>query len=392
MTTRTRRTSPGTLAVSLTMSALAVLTGGCGGSNEETARVPLEEVDVNAKALVETPSKGTNPPPANAASATQATQGRATQPQQPPPGTPPLVASPASINFGIVEPGSKLSTDVTLLNTSSRPVRILKAQPSCTCTTVDMTNVIIPPRATVQMPISMTTNRNPGKKIARVQLMVEGYNKFFTLNIDAENAWAVRAIPPHLSVKEKADTTEQRTGRFLLESIDKRPFRVLNVLDEKPRFVNFDPEKDEPRNRYFLEYDFTNLACDELPPFLIIRTDHPKARVLDIRVRHDPCTKITPRMPMGDFRSSLGVVQPGESVEVPLEFKKPRRPRMSSVTSKDPRLTTTMLEQTSDGKELKVLTLVTVSPDMPEGLFQIPITYSDGTIEADHIVYGWVEK
>ena len=65
---------------------------------------------------------------------------------------------------------------------------------------------------------------------------------------------------------------------------------------------------------------------------------------------------------------------------------------MSSVTCKDPRLTTTMVEQTNDGKELKVVTLVTISPDMPEGLFQIPITYSDGVIQSDHTLYGWVQK
>ena len=360
------------------------LLGGCDQkSADQASSAPATTSNTPAAST----AKPAAPPPASTA---QATPAKTPDPQKAP-GVPPIIASPPVIDFGIVEPGSTLDTDVTLLNTSNKTIRILRAQPSSTCTTVDMTNVIIPPGRTVQMPISMTTNRAVGKKIARVQLMVEGYPKFFTVNIDAENAWAVRAIPPHLSVKAGPNQPEQRTGTFILESVDKRPFRVLNVLDGPPQFVNFDPEKDAPRQSYQLKYDFTGIPCDQLPLFLIIRTDHPRAQMLDLRVRHDPCTKITPTMPMGDYRSNLGVVKAGDTVEVPLEFKKPRRPRMESVTCADPRLTTTMLEQTSDGTQLRVLTLVAIAPDMPEGLFQIPITYSDGTISSDHIVYGWVE-
>lgn len=307
-------------------------------------------------------------------------------------GIPPLVADPAKVDFGIVEPGSELSTTVTLLNPTARPVRILKAQPSCTCTTVDMTNVIIPARSTVEMPISMKTSRAVGKKPARVQLMVQGYNKFFTIDIDAETAWAVRAIPPHLPVKEKATGPEQLQGRYALESVDKRPFSVLSVMSEPPEFDGFDPGSDAPRNRYILKYDFSHTPCEEIPPFIIIRTDHPLAPLLDVRVRHDPCTRIAPPLPMGDYRSNLGVVKPGQALQVPLTFKKLRRPKIESVRSLGPILQTDLIDQRADGKELETITLARIAQDAPEGLFQVQVVYSDGVTSAEHTYYGWVDR
>ena len=255
-----------------------------------------------------------------------------------------------------------------------------------------MDNVIVPPNGTVQMPISMTTNRAVGRKVARVQLLVEGFPKFFTVNLDAENAWAVRAIPPHLSLKERTAQQEKLSGQFMLQSVDKRTFRILNVMDGEPDFIGFDPQTDEPRNSYQLRYDFTGVPCTEIPPFLIVRTDHPGAEMLDVRVRHDPCTKIQKVMPMTDYRSNLGVVKPGQKIELSLGFKKPRRPTMASVSSDDPMLNVRMVDQTSDGKELMVTAMIEVMPGMPEGLFQIPITYSDGTLSEQHLVYGWMER
>jgi hypothetical protein len=51
-----------------------------------------------------------------------------------------------------------------------------------------------------------------------------------------------------------------------------------------------------------------------------------------------------------------------------------------------------MIDQTSDGKELLVTSLIEVSPEMPEGLFQVPLVYSDGVITDVHLVYGWVQR
>lgn len=355
------------LTTALLTSSLAVVPA-CEDAPESSAGTPTTE-------------RPTTVAPAAAAAPTPGTTGVNAPP--------PLVATPATVDFGIVEPGSELEAEITLANTTDRPVRILRAQPSCTCTTVDMDGVVVPARGSVQMPLAMTTNRSVGRKIARVQLLIEGHPRPIVVGLDAENAWAVRAIPPHLAVRDRADQPERRVGTFALESTDQRPFRVLSVLGGAPDFVGFDPDVDEPRSRYELRYDFTGLDCASIPPFLIVHTDHPKAPLLDLRVRHDPCTKIQTAMPMADFRSNLGEVRTGQRIELPLLFKKPRRPVMTSVTCSDPGLRVRMIDQTSDGSELQVLSLVEITKDLPEGLFQIPITYSDGVSADEHLLYGW---
>ena len=305
---------------------------------------------------------------------------------------PPIIATPSAVDFGLVKPGSTLETEVVLTNTSDRALRILKAQPSCTCTAVDMTNVVVPARSSVTMPITMTTNLAVGRKRAMVQLVIEGFPRFLTVNLDAENALAIRASPPHLSVKERPDQPERRAGEFLLESTDRRPFRVLSVLTEDPVFVDHDPTSQPPRNRYRLRYDFSDRSCEQMPPFLIIRTDHPEAPLMDLRVRHDPCTKIRTTMPMSDFRSNLGLMKPGEKTEFQVEFKKPRKPVMDAVLCDDPRATALLLDQTNDGTNLKVTAQVNLAPDIEEGLFQIPILFTDGNLTDMHLVYGWIQK
>ena len=358
---------------------------GCDDSSETTPKTG--DAGSTRMEAAPSPPAGGGAPGGSTGSSQSTAQGSSGQTPQA--GYPPIVATPQMVDFGIVEPGSTLESDVTLVNTSDRPVRIMKAQPTCTCTTVDMTNVIIPARGSVQMPISMTTNRALGKKIARVQLIIEGYPRFLTVGLNAENALAIRAIPPYLPVKEKADQPDRRIGQFMIESVDKRPFRVLNVLTEQPVFLDFDPATDEPRNRYTLKYDLSGYGCEDLPRFLIIRTDHPKAPLMDLRIRHNPCTKIQTSMPMADFRSNLGLVKPGSSMEVQVEFKKPRRPVMASVRSDDPRASARILDQTSDGTQLNVVVEVTFAPDLEEGLFQFPIIFSDGTLSDEHTIYGW---
>ena len=114
--------------------------------------------------------------------------------------------------------------------------------------------------------------------------------------------------------------------------------------------------------------------------------------MIDVRVRHDPCTRIQKAIPMKDFRSNLGELAPGSSIEFEVSFKNPRIPRIASATSPDPRFRVTMLEQVSDGKDLMVSSRVEVDADMPEGLFQIPIIFSDGQTKADHLLYGWIKR
>ena len=343
---------------------------------------PSGEAEKSAGATTQAPK--TRTPAQSATTGSTGTQSASTAV------APPIIVMPEPVNFGVVQPGSTLESEVTLTNTSERPLTIVSAKPSCTCTTVDLAGKVIPPLGSITVPVSMKTNRSIGIRQAIVQMQVAGYGRFAKINLVAENSWGVRSIPSYLPLKENRQKPEQLTGSVILESVDKTPFSVLSIMGESPRFIGFDPDKDSPRNQYRVSYDFSTVGCENIPPFWIVRTDHPKAALFDVRVRHDPCTKIQPRLPMSDFRSSAGVVVPGEMVPIEIVFKKLRRP-ITTVTSSNPMVKAFLSDQKPDGRDVLITTMITVDSNMPKGLFMTTLTFGDGALTAEHLCYGWIE-
>ena len=105
------------------------------------------------------------------------------------------MADPPGVDFGIVEPGTLVSSTIKLINPFDRPVLIKQATPTCTCTTVDMAGKTIPAGGFIEMPMSMKTSRAVGKKFAQIALVFEGIPVPLAVKLDAETAYAVRANP-----------------------------------------------------------------------------------------------------------------------------------------------------------------------------------------------------
>ena len=55
-----------------------------------------------------------------------------------------VIAMPAGLDFGVVAPHTLLEGNFKLANTSDKPLKVLGAQPSCQCTTIDITGKEIP--------------------------------------------------------------------------------------------------------------------------------------------------------------------------------------------------------------------------------------------------------
>ena len=55
----------------------------------------------------------------------------------------------------------------------------------------------------------------------------------------------------------------------------------------------------------------TALPCEQVPKYLVVETDRPEARLIDMRVRHE-CTRINPAFGFAQYRENLGVIAPGE--------------------------------------------------------------------------------
>ena len=299
----------------------------------------------------------------------------------------PIKAEPSDVNFGIVEPGSTVSTTIKISNPLNEDVMILAAKPSCTCTTVDMAGKVIPAGGSIEMPMSMKTSQTPGTKTAVVNMAFKGLGQVMVLKIEAETAYAVRATPNFVD----ALAPDRVKGTFELQSADGTPFTVKTV-DGKPA-MTADGSPMKPATKHTVRYDFSapSALCSKflaVPPFLIVETDHPKCPVLDLRVRH-ASTRITPAFGFAEFRANAGAMSPKSSMEFEVELKHMRGARIASVQSQAPSFQTQMVSQTPDGDSLLVKVRVT-DLGAPTGPFLFPCRFSGNGKTSDFWVFGTV--
>ncbi len=244
-----------------------------------------------------------------------ATTGR-TSARENPDGWPPIEFEPPVLDFGVVEPGAAGQGKVKIWNAGSTPLRILRSVTSCGCTEAeDLGGRVISPGQFTEFSTTMTMKSGLGEKKEKVSILFEGYEQTFVpYFFQAEVSLPIRIAPPHIT----AITT--LTGELVAESRDGQPFRVLAVNGHAPEFVDFDPGRDSPRNRYTLRWDLTELdEQGNIPWFWVIETDRADSPLIDVRVRHDATR---PDRPKGrpwvpkDQRVVLGVVRPDSPVEV----------------------------------------------------------------------------
>ncbi len=293
----------------------------------------------------------------------------------------PIVADPPKVDFGIVEPGTKVAATIKLFNPLDRAVRIVLSKPSCTCTTVEMAGKEIPARSFIEMPMSMQTSKAVGKKAAKVDLVFEGVPVPLSVMIEAETAYAVRANPPFVD----ALAPERMTGFFELLSTDGTPFSV-KTIDGKPA-VTADGTAMKPATRQVVRYDLRTPGLHTgVPPFLIVETDHPKCPALDLRVRHES-TRISPVLNFAEFRSNLGVLETGKPVEFEVELKHAGPKRVDRISSANPGLKFELVGQKSDGDSLLVTVRVTRS-GLQSGPFLTTCTFGAGPQTSDLWLFG----
>ena len=291
----------------------------------------------------------------------------------------PIMVMPGTVMLGFIEPRSSVTREVPLRNTSDKPVRILKAVPSCTCTTLDVTGKVIPPMGELLIPITMKVSSATGIKTANVQFVLEGVPSVLTVAMQGEVSYPVRA----LQLDPKSDTRVPYIDAFtnpnkvigLVEvvAVDGKPFKVTGVQGAPPKYVGFDPATDAPRTSYTVEYDLSGIECAKMPPYLIVATDRADAPVIDMRVRH-ACTRIDPVIPFAEFRVNLGVVRPGSTTAYDFELKQARGWTATGASCDDPRIRIEFVKQKpvdSEGHSLVALNAV-VSPDA-RGLLLVPV-------------------
>ena len=315
-----------------------------------------------------------------------------------------IIVDPPLIKLGLIEPRSTITRNFRLINSSSKPVTIQSATPTCTCTTIEAQGKIIPPGQSLELPLTMKVSASTGIKTAAVTFTFAGGIAPVTVEMSGEIAYAVRgtttdvtlgAIVPYINAFQDPNTPTGKpiaplSGTVTIASIDQTPFRINSVMGVSPVFVNFNPLQDAPRNNYLVSYDFSKIPCEQMPPYLIIETDHPKAPVVDMRIRH-ACTKISPQLPFAEYRSNLGAVTTGSDQPFEFELKKAQGWKVISTTSKDPRFTVKLVDQKFDTDHAMISLMISVNPSA-QGIILAPVTMTaknprGATISSDFWVY-----
>jgi squalene-hopene/tetraprenyl-beta-curcumene cyclase len=329
----------------------------------------------------------------------------------------PVKADQPRLDAGFVGPNTEVKFKAVLRNTSDRPATCIKSAPSCTCTVVDMLGKVIPPMGTLEVPLSMRTSGATGEKTAVVVLAFQDMPGIVELGIRAEVTYPVRGYqlaagpdgaPRREPFVNAFDDPANVRGEVTAEAIDGKPFRVLSVDGRPPVFVDFDPVNQGPRESYRLRYDFTQPAGTPVPKYLVIETDRPDARLVDMRVRHES-TRISPAFAFAQYRENVGILAPGESRTFEVEIKRANGVRIDSVTSPDRRLSARLVDQRPDGHDgILVRYEVTAAADA-DGLVMVPLRFAGvgpdpkrpvppgqpaavTPREAEYLVYGKAEK
>ena len=296
----------------------------------------------------------------------------------------PIKAEPATVDFGFVEPGTTVSATIKLINPLDQPVTIGAAKPTCTCTTVDMVGKVIPAGGFIEMPMSMKTSQSVGSKVAAVNMAFEGVRQVLVVELRAETAYTVRATPNFVD----ALAPERMKGSFELAAADGAPFSVLSI-DGKPP-VTLDGSSMKPAAKHVVRYDFTSEGGlrKGVPPFLVVETDHPKAPVIDLRVRHET-TRIAPALGFAEFRANCGELKPKGSTEFDVEIKLMAKSRIERIQSLDPRFQADLVLQRDQDDLLVVRTRLT-DLGQHRGPFLVPCRFFARGRHGDYWLFGTV--
>ena len=273
---------------------------------------------------------------------------------------PPLTIQPPVLDLGFMAPRIGNKGTVTLTNTGKTPLTIAAVTPSCKCTTTStLAGTVLQPGQSVPLEAALDGVAMPQTHRASIRVLVEGYAKVVEIQLRAETAMPVRAVPPIINAVEG----KPRQGRFVVESIDKKPFTLCAVGGRVPEFIGYNAG-DAPRAQYLVKFDLDTWQPD-FPAYLAIETDRADCPIFDIWIRSER-TIPTSSFRMKDYRINAGRIEVGGSTDISLEMEDAGEDILA-VESGSPEVQVEMLGQNVDAKVRKVN--IRITPKSPrEGL------------------------
>ncbi len=295
---------------------------------------------------------------------------------------PPIKVTPESLDLGFMAPKASGKGTVMLTNTGLKPLTIAAITPSCKCTTTSqLAGTVIEPGMSVPLEAVLEGASMPQTHRASIRVLVDGYAKVLEIQLHGETALPVRAVPSLINAVEG----KPRQGRFVIESIDKKPFNICAIGGRVPDYIGYTPGEGA-RATYLVRYDLDSWQ-PTFPAYLIVETDRADCPIFDVWVRSEN-TIPTAALRMKEYRVNAGRIPMGGSVDVAVEMDDAGE-EILAVESVSPELQVEMLGQKVEGKNRKVVMRAT--PKGPQqGLIYGQIKLYTREKEQPLVIFGSV--
>lgn len=187
-----------------------------------------------------------------------------------------MVVEPPMVDFGAVPPGARKSTTFTLRNPTGSPLKIIDAKPSCKCTDITpLKGVTIPAGGSVELQATLAVPRTPGKKDAKVMIVVEQYG-MTVAQMEATATLPIMASPEYVEALKGV-----ASGTFTLASGDGAPFSVIGSW-------GLPITEAQPGAKASHVMTWTTAGVNgPLPQWVVVATDRADAPLVALRIRHE---------------------------------------------------------------------------------------------------------
>jgi hypothetical protein len=303
--------------------------------------------------------------------------------QSPSNALPPVRFDPALLDFGFIAPGVNSKGDISITNTGDAPLKILRATPTCACTTLtSVDGVVLAPGGSTVLTVRLDGRELTGPRKASIKVACDGYSQTADVDLVAEVTLAIRALPAIFNLaprtgEDGARIPGPRTGTVVVESLDGNPFNILSANGESPVFDGYDPDIDEPSSRYVLQWDLSWYADAELPRWWVVETDREDCPLVLTWVRHPATIELPPRernWRVEQRYALVGLIEPGHAKEFTAEVRALGQDSIYSVRSLSGDFDAELVKVTRDGPNGQATVRITPKPHVL-GVFQGRIEY-----------------
>lgn len=300
---------------------------------------------------------------------------------------------PQVVNAGFIRPGEKVYREVTLTNNGTEPIQFARVSSTCTCVQGELLDDLTAPGESAKLRI-MIEGRDIGPINQTLTVWFIGARKPLRIQVTADVTLPIKAEPFFINMAVPPQTGESgenpgipSKGKIVLKSVDDQPFRVVSAGGKKP--VLGAGDENVPALTHTVVWDFTGVPDSEIQPWWIIETDHPDARLIEIRVLHpkiiEELVKNQGPWTLAPDRLVVPNLAPGESYERTVKLLKTKGQEIESVSVDSPMLTAEIVGQNPMAGGLEVTIRLTASADA-SGLIRSKLNVkADGVAQSSYL-------